>query len=203
MLLKILPESTLNDLQYRQDSVSFTVHSISVGGIQIIINSEMDVQQKFRFYATLYKGFDELMKQFPTLNKLKTFAGQYIYTGGMFMSINKPEKHAEESVKFVVELLKALPSLKQALEADFSLKIGIHTGGPVIAGVLSPDFPSFQILGNVDKFAEKMTKVCELDKVRVTRSVYELIFSAGFRITENEPMKIGTETVQSYTIDVK
>ncbi|EAX91142.1 TB2/DP1, HVA22 family protein [Trichomonas vaginalis G3] len=203
MLLKILPESTLNDLQNGQDSVSFTVHSISVGGIQIIINSEMDVQQKFRFYATLYKGFDELMKQFSTLNKLKTFAGQYIYTGGLFMSINKPEKHAEESVKFVVELLKALPSLKQALEADFSLKIGIHTGGPVIAGVLSPDFPSFQILGNVDKFAEKMTKVCELDKVRVTRSVYELIFSAGFRITENEPMKIGTETVQSYTIDVK
>ena len=112
MLLKILPESTLNDLQYRQDSVSFTVHSISVGGIQIIINSEMDVQQKFRFYATLYKGFDELMKQFSTLNKLKTFAGQYIYTGGMFMSINKSEKLAEENVKFVVELLKALPSLQ-------------------------------------------------------------------------------------------
>ena len=203
MLKVVIPESAVNELQNGSDSISSTVHSISIGRIQVIVKSELETMQHMQFLSMMFKNFDHLLTEYTTLTRIRTFSNEYTFAGGIFMSVNKPEKHAEETVRFCLDILKGITHLKEEVKVDFDIKIGIHTGGPVIAGVISTDYPSYQILGNVETYTERLMRICDPNKLRVSRSVYELVFSAGFKVVEAEPIKIGNENVQTYSIDVR
>ena len=202
MLEKVLPPQIVADLQQGANSISFNVHSVSVGEIRVGASKRFSFTTKepHTFYNQVYNIFDSIMTKYPTLTKVRTFAHGYTYAGGLFMSVNKPEKHAEEAIKFALEILHNLPNINKEVGTEVNLIIGVHTGGPIVAGVLSIEMPQFQILGNVRKYSLEMKTSGEKDQVHITRAVYELIFNLGFNIVESESVKIGKENVQTYQV---
>ena len=202
MLKNVLPQVIITELLKGSSSISFSVHSATLCEIKVGASKRFSFSSKepHMFYNQVYKIFDKVLENYPTLTKLRTFAHGYTVAGGIFMTVNKPEKHAEETIRFSLELLRKLPVISKECNTEVNLTIGVHTGGPIVAGVMSIDLPSFVVLGNVRKYSQEMKASGDKNSIHMTRSVYELIFSAGFNIVESESSTIGKEVIATYSI---
>ena len=135
------------------------------------------------------------------MTKINNFSHTYSFVGGLFSEINKPERHAEEAIKFSLKLLSIVPELSQKYGIEIHLTIGVHTGGPIVAGVLSFDNPTFQIIGTVGELANQVKNKGVPDQICITRAVYELIFSASFKVQEQGDTKIrGGKVIPTYLV---
>lgn len=152
------------------------------------------------FNSKMICVLDEYISKYKTLSKVKSFMNNYNFCGGLFMSVNKPVEHAEESVRFCLEILRDHDKIQKIVGFDFVFQIGLHTGGPVIAGITSLDYPMFSLLSNVSDLPILMRDKCDENTIKVTRAVYELIFSFGFQISESQNVKHGDVSIPAYTI---
>ena len=145
--------------------------------------------------------FEDIMGDFPTLSKVKSSYDTYTFVGGLFAETNRPEKHAGETVRFSLRLLQAASELAQMFDTNVDLYIGVHTGGPVVAGVMSVARPNFQIVGPVMEQTKYMRVAGVPGQVHITRAVYDLVFSAGFHVQERGEIQIGgNKTVSTYFV---
>jgi hypothetical protein len=79
--------------------------------------------------------------------------------------------------------------------------MGLHSGGPLVAGMVSSDRPWFQLIGPPMEAAEAMIVNREKGHAYVTRAVYELVYSHGFRVTESENTELRSgKALQTYVI---
>lgn len=203
MLAKVMPEPIINDLENGDDTISFVVQSVSIGQVRVGTPKKWDysTNEPFNFFSSVFQEFDKIIKDYDLLCKARTFAHTYTYTGGLFSQMNKPDKHADQVVRFAIQLLKKVPELSKKLGVDIELTIGVHTGGPVIAGVMSLKRPNFQLIGPVMEYAAQMKATGVPGQVHITRAVYELIFSSGFKVTERGETKIrGGNTLTTYLV---
>lgn len=203
MLENVYPGPVINDLEGSEERISFVVQSSTIGQIQIHTAKQWNYQthEPFEFYNSVFESFDKVLSDFKLLYKVRTFGSTYIYTGGLFSQINKPEKHADQAVRFAIKILNAKYELSRKLGVDIDMTAGIHTGGPIIAGVMNIKRPNFQIIGTVMELAEQMKATGITGQVQITRSVYELIFSSGFKVAERGEIKIkGGNTLTTYLV---
>jgi hypothetical protein len=202
MLNSVIPSQILESLQSGSTSISFSVHSVTIGEIKVSASKifSLTTKEPHNFYNKVFSIFDSIIAKYQTLDKVRTFAHVYTFAGGLFMSVNKPEKHADESIRFLLELLSILPEISRECNTEVNLIIGVHTGGPVVAGVMSIEMPTFIVLGNVRKYAQELKTTGEVNSIHITRTTYELIFSSGFNIIESEAITIDKESVPTYTI---
>ena len=169
--------------------------------IKVKKNFNKETYEQFTFYDEMFERFDTEIKQFDLLTKISNFSHTYSFVGGLFSEINKPERHAEESIKFALKLLCLVPELSEKFGAEIHLTIGVHTGGPIVAGVLGFDNPTFQIIGTVSEMADQVKNKGVQDQICITRAVYELIFSASFNVQEQGDTKIrGGKIIPTYLV---
>lgn len=71
----------------------------------------------------------------------------------------------------------------------------------IIAGVMNINRPNFQIIGPVMELSEQMKATGVINQVHITRAVYELIFSSGFKVTERGETKLRRgDTLTTYLV---
>lgn len=58
-------------------------------------------------FCQLFLTVDEMIKEFPQLTKIRTKSFTYEYAGGLFGSVNKPDKHAEEATRFALKVISS------------------------------------------------------------------------------------------------
>ena len=204
MLEKVLPTRIVNDLMKGAEMIAFNVHCVTIGEIRVKASKRFSfsTSDPHKFYFHVYSIFDRTIEKYPELCKVRTFAHTYTFAGGLFMSVNKPEKHAEESVRFLLDIISQIPQISAECGTEVSLVMSVHTGGPIVAGVMSIDMPSFMIIGSVHKYISELKNLEERNVIHASRAVYELVFSLGFKITEGETITIDKEKFPSYTISL-
>ncbi|OHT16052.1 hypothetical protein TRFO_13561 [Tritrichomonas foetus] len=203
MLSNVMPIRAVPEFENGGDSLSFVVQSVTIAQVRITTTKTFhdDTDEEFVFYNEIFKRFDDEISEYDLLCKCRTFAHTYTYVGGLFSEINKPDRHAEETTRFALRLLQILPELEEKYHTEIHFIIGIHTGGPVVAGVMSLNKPSFQIIGSVLEMTAQMKAKGVEDQIQVTRAVYELIFSAGFHVQERGDIEIrGGKVVPTYLV---
>ncbi|KAH0789237.1 Adenylate and Guanylate cyclase catalytic domain containing protein [Histomonas meleagridis] len=202
MLSKVLPEKLINNLEQENDIISFIVQSVTIGQISIIpkINDNENFDP-FVFYDNVFNTFDEEIQKYDLLCKSNSFNHTYTFIGGLFSEINKPDRHAEESIRFCIDLLSQIKKTSEKVGIEYDLKIGVHTGGPIVAGVMSFSRPSLQVIGSVMDMTLQMMVTGHVNNIHITRAVYELVFSAGFNVQELGETKIRDgKSIPTYTI---
>ena len=132
----------------------------------------------------LYNSFDQIVAKYPTITKIKCIGDCYMTAGGIFSEINQPSTHAKEMVEFCLEAIKAVEEINKEMGQDLRIRIGINTGGPLVAGVLGSKKPTFEILGPVINLAQQMESLGQPMIIHITRSVYELIYGSNFVVKE-------------------
>lgn len=207
LLLQILPDKLANSfMETDYEGFSFVVQTATIGCLDVHFGKESDnvSQEKLQLASDLLKIFDEEIEDFDLLCKVRSFGTTYVFAGGLISDLNKPERHAEQAAKFALKMINLVEDLSKKTEYDIKLSVGIHTGGPVVAGVIENQKPMLQVIGSVMEIASQMTITDVPMQVQVTRAVYELIFTAGFHIIERGDTEIrGGQTMTTYLINPK
>jgi class 3 adenylate cyclase len=132
--------------------------------------------------SLIFGGFDALLPMCNLITKIKLIGDVYMCGSGLFTPNEPPEKHAEQTVRFALEAHRVINEANVKLGASLAVRIGINTGGPVIAGVLGTDKPVFDIIGDPINIAARLQSTCIAGKVQISEDTYALVKSLGFMI---------------------
>ena len=123
--------------------------------------------------------------------------------GGIFSELNQPAVHAKETVEFGLAAIDNVLQLNQEKNEKLQIRVGVNTGGPIVAGVLGTEKPTFEILGPAINMAQQMEHHGVPMKVHISRSVYELIYGGPIKIKERGQIEIKKGKVITYLVEGK
>jgi len=186
LLYQILPPDIVVRLNRGEKDISFSVQCASIIFIDIVkFSSYASTLTPFETMTnlfTIFSSFDALAAKRPLITKIKIIGDVYMAAAGLFAPEISPEKPAEELVKFGLDVLQELEDINIKLNANLSVRIGVNTGGPIIAGVLGTDRPVFDIIGDPINVASRLQSTDIPGKIQISQSTYEHIKESSLQI---------------------
>jgi class 3 adenylate cyclase len=99
-------------------------------------------------------------------------------------------------------VIDSIESIEAVAGGGVEILVGLNTGGPLAAGVIGVDLPTFQIVGAPYEIAEQLMIFGVPMQIHITRSVYELIYAHRFRVTDRGEVKVEDgRTLATYVIE--
>jgi class 3 adenylate cyclase len=181
LLKSILPPSLVPRVQAGEKNISFAVASASIVFMDIVSFTpwcgSSTADKVMMTLNALFKKFDSNCGKQPTMTRIKCIGDCYVAAGGVFSEVNQPMEHAKQVVQFGLDSLASVRELNSELNESLQIRVGINTGGPIVAGVLGGGAakPTFEIIGPSINMAQQMEHHGVPMQVHVSRSVYELI----------------------------
>ena len=204
MLSSILPPSLVPRVQAGEKNISFAVQSVSVTFMDIVSFTPWcgshDAAYVMKTLNIIFKENDALVATHKTLSKIKCIGDCYMAAGGIFDEVNNPAQHAKEMVEFGVEAIKKIVEIDENMDEQLRIRVGINTGGPIVAGVLGTDKPTFEILGPTINIAQQMEHHGVPMLVHISRPVYELIYGGSFQIKERGEIEVKNGKMFTYLV---
>lgn len=186
LLYQILPRSIVVRLNQGEKDISFTVESATIMFIDIVKFSEyaatLTPQEIMKNLSLIFAGFDELIINYELITKIKLIGDVYMCASGLFSPDIQPIEHAEQMTKFALKCLQSLNETNVKLNSNLEVRIGINSGGPLIAGVLGVDKPTFDIIGDPINVSSRLQSTDIPGQIQISQSTYDLINSLDFSI---------------------
>ncbi|EAY20237.1 Adenylate and Guanylate cyclase catalytic domain containing protein [Trichomonas vaginalis G3] len=205
MLASILPPSLVPRVQAEEKNISFAIKSVTVLFLDVVEFTPWcgshDAQYVMRMLNIMFKEYDMITNAHKTMTKIKCIGDCYMAAGGIFDEVNQPSVHAKEVVDFGCCVIKKLLEIDEIENEKLRIRVGINTGGPIIAGVIGTEKPTFEILGPAINIAHEMESKGVPMKVHISRPVYELIYGQNFVIKERGEIEIKGEKMFTYIVD--
>jgi len=205
LLASILPQKLVTRVRNGEKNISFSVQCCSIVFIDIVeftpwcgSNPVKDVVSTLN---RIFKEFDSLISQYSTMTKIKCIGDCYMAASGLFDEINQPALFAKEAVDFGIQAIDAIKMINTELNQNLRIRIGIHSGGPIVAGVFGIDKPTFEILGPAIPMAQQMEHHAPPMITHISRSVYELVYGSSYMIKERGEIEIKTGKTLTYLVE--
>jgi class 3 adenylate cyclase/PAS domain-containing protein len=210
LLLMILPPIIVTKLQTGATNISFAVKSASIMFVDIVSFTPWCGSHEASYImATLnrmFLEFDRILKTYDRMTKIKCIGDCYMCAGGIFDNIHQPGIHALQTVSFGLDIIKALQLLNIEIGETLKIRVGVNTGGPIVAGVLGIDKPTFDILGPAICFAAMMEQRGVPMNVHIPQRTYDLVCGSKFVISERGNVEVKGKMYNTYVVsgyDVK
>ena len=204
LLESILPAKLVKRVQQGEKNISFAVQSASIAFMDIVSFTpwcgSLPANRIVEILNMLYKEFDALVSKYPTATKIKCIGDCYMAASGIFSEINQPAVHAKELTGFGIDAIAAVQKVNSETDQKLQIRVGINTGGPIVAGVLGSGKPTFEILGPAINMAQQMEHSGVPMHVHISRAVYELIYGGEFKIKERGQTEIKNGPVITYLV---
>ncbi|EAY14786.1 Adenylate and Guanylate cyclase catalytic domain containing protein [Trichomonas vaginalis G3] len=205
MLNSILPPILVQRVQSGEKNISFSVQSVTVLFLDIVEFtpwcSSHDCHYVMRMLNILFKEFDAITNSHKTMTKIKCIGDCYMAAGGIFDEVNQPAVHAREVVEFGTQVIKKILEIDENENESLRIRVGINTGGPIVAGVIGTEKPTFEILGPAINIAHEMEHHGVPMKVHISRPVYELIYGQQFDIKERGEIDVKGGKMFTYLVE--
>ncbi|OHS97016.1 Adenylate and Guanylate cyclase catalytic domain containing protein [Tritrichomonas foetus] len=205
LLASILPARLVSRVAAGEKNISFAVQSATIIFIDIVSFTpwcgSTPADKVMRTLNLMFKYFDYSTSQHPTMTKCKCIGDCYMAAGGIFADVNQPATHAKDVVEFGLEALDNIDKLNQEINENLRIRVGINTGGPIVAGVLGTEKPTFEILDPTINMAQQMEHHGVPMKVHISRAVYELIYGSNFIIKERGQIEVKNGNVVTYLVE--
>jgi PAS domain S-box-containing protein len=185
LLYSILPRAIVSRINAGEKEISFSVSVASVMFINIVRFSDyscrLSPQQIMGTLSSLFGEFDNAMTQYPTITKIKVFGDTYMCASGLFTDPNK--KDVEEIVDFALTCLDIMEDSNIKLNTALSVRIGINTGGPIIAGVLGTDKRAFDIIGDAINVAARLQSTSLPNTIQISTETQGYLSHTNYQMT--------------------
>ncbi|OHT09916.1 Adenylate and Guanylate cyclase catalytic domain containing protein [Tritrichomonas foetus] len=202
LLSSILPPSLVKRVQAGEKNISFAVQTATILFLDIVSFTpwcgSLPADKVMMTLNLSFKKFDARLATYSTMTKIKCIGDCYMAAGGVFAEVNQPAEHAKEVTSFGLDALACVEELNKELNEKLQIRVGINTGGPIVAGVLGIGKPTFEILGPAINMAQQMEHHGVPMAVHVSRSVYELIYGDSFVIKERGAVEVKNGSVITY-----
>jgi class 3 adenylate cyclase len=209
LLRSILPPTLVARVQAGEKNISFAVSSATVVFMDIVSFTpwcgSSTAEKVMMTLNALFKKFDSNCAKYNTMTRVKCIGDCYVAAGGVFCQINIPAEHAAHVVSFGLDCLLSVEELDQELNETLQIRVGVNSGGPIVAGVLGGGAakPTFEILGPSINMAQQMEHHGLPMQVHVSKSTAELIYGDQFIIKERGKMDVKGIQVLTYLVSDK
>jgi class 3 adenylate cyclase/PAS domain-containing protein len=204
LLLMILPPIIVKKLQSGEKNISFSVKSASILFLDIVSFTPWCGSHEAAYVMgtlnRMFLEFDRLIKQYDRLTKIKCIGDCYMCAGGLFDEVNQPQIHAQQMISFGLDMIHALQLLNIDLSETLRMRVGVNTGGPIVAGVLGIDKPTFDILGPAICLAAAMEHHGVPMCVHIPQHCYDLVYCLNFVIQERGNVEVKGKTYHTYLV---
>ena len=185
LLLQILPRDIILRLNRGEKDITFVVPLASIMFIDIVkfgeYSSNLSPDEILSNLSFVFSTFDDLLSKYPLITKIKLIGDIYMCAAGLF-SMDSNSNHAEQMIRFGLEALQHLEDINVKLNSNLSIRIGVNSGGPIIAGVLGTDKPVFDIIGDTINVSSRLTSTCVPGHIQISQSTYDLVNNLDFNI---------------------
>jgi class 3 adenylate cyclase/PAS domain-containing protein len=196
LLKTILPASLVPRVQAGEQNICFSVDMATILFLDIVSFTpwcgKLPAQTVMATLNDMFKRLDERLACKPTMTKIKCIGDCYMAAGGIFMedipqrtARDRPREHATEVVTFGLEAIQAMRELNADRNENLEIRVGVNTGGPIVAGVLGIGKPTFEILGPAINMAQQMEHNGVRMLVHITHDTYAQITPGPFTITDH------------------
>jgi class 3 adenylate cyclase len=186
LLYSILPRDIVIRINQGEMNISFSVPSVTVVFLDIVKFSQyrsiVSPTQTMETLSTIFAKFDSICEKYSLITKIKLIGDIYMAAGGIFNPNDDPSLHAKDVVQFSLECLSAIEDINTLLNAQLQLRIGVNTGGPLIAGVFGTDKTTFDIMGDAINVASRIQSTDIPNLIQISKNTYDLISDMDFNI---------------------
>ena len=92
------------------------------------------------------------------------------------------DDHAKIAVKFAIDVLEMVKQHNDQSNQAYVVAFGISSG-PITAGVMGTDNPTWCIVGNTVQVAFKMLETCNTSPIHISESTFKQIRHSGLKVT--------------------
>ncbi len=117
----------------------------------------------------VFSAFDRLVVQHG-VEKIRTIGDSYFVAGGLPIVRND---HAEAIAEMALDMQDAIASFQWPNGEPLRLRVGINTGGPVVAAVIGTKKFAYDVWGDAVNIASRMESQGVAGRIHVTAATYE------------------------------
>ncbi|MEL7021536.1 MAG: adenylate/guanylate cyclase domain-containing protein, partial [Bacteroidota bacterium] len=138
------------------------------------ISEQLSPEQLVAEIDNCFKGFDFIISQYSSIEKIKTIGDAYMCVSGLTQRRSIPNEIIKAALE-IQEFLKETAEVKRQQGLPyFEARIGLHTG-PVVAGVVGINKFAYDIWGDTVNIASRIESACEPGEVNISESTYNEI----------------------------
>lgn len=178
LLLNILPVDVAEELKIKGYADAKLFENVTVlftdfkGFTEI--SQELTPKELVEIINEHFSEFDRIMLKYG-IEKIKTIGDAYMAVGGLPIENNT---NAKDVINAAIEIQNYLSNLNKIKKANnepfFEARIGIHSGS-VVAGIVGLKKFSYDVWGDTVNTASRMENNCEVGKINISESTYELV----------------------------
>jgi class 3 adenylate cyclase len=198
LLLNILPRPIVERMRLGETAIADHIAEATVLFSDLVdftsLSTRLAPEETVRLLALLFSEFDDLATRYG-LETIKTIGDGYLVTGGILEQ--RPDKAASVA-EMALSMLESVEHVGRAINENLQLRIGMHTGGPIVAGVLGTHKIGFDIWGDTVNIAKRMETHGWPGRVHVSAATRQVLGDA-FHFEPRGPLKVkGKGLMETY-----
>ncbi len=173
LLLNILPQSIVEQLKEKPNLIAEQYDEATFLFADIVgftgLSAPMPPEEVVQLLNEIFSIFDQILER-QGLEKIRTIGDSYFVAGGLPI---RREDHAEAAAEMALEMQQAIADFQWSNGESIKLRIGINTGGPVVAAVIGIKKFAYDVWGDTVNIASRMESQGVPGKIQVTAATYE------------------------------
>jgi len=200
LLLNILPRSVVERMRRGETVIADRIPEATILFSDLVdftrLSAALAPEETVKLLGHLFSQFDDLARRFG-LETIKTIGDGYMVTGGI---LERRPATAVSVAEMGFSMLEIAEANSWGLDERLRLRIGIHTGGPMVAGVLGTHKVAFDVWGEAVNIAKRMETYGLPGRVHVSGATRQALGNA-FRFEPRGLMDVkGKGQMETYFV---
>jgi len=178
LLLNILPRTIIERMRRGETAIADRIPEAIVLFSDLVdftsLSSALSPEETVRLLGLLFSQFDDLAVR-HRLETIKTIGDGYMVTGGI---LDQRPNSAIAVAEMALSMLEIVERAGRAIDDKLQLRIGIHSGGPIVAGVLGTHKIAYDVWGDAVNTAKRMETYGLPGRVHVSAATRRLLGDA-------------------------
>jgi hypothetical protein len=196
LLSTVLPARIMQRRLLGERDIFQSAPEISV--LRVDFSDFISSREWFIAFERVISDFDNVLKKFLDLTRISAVGNIYMVAGGLFEGMSR--NCLKDTIAAGIEMMSRLELFNMETHSAIELSIAVTIGGPIFAGVLELGCPNFELYGVPYDQIEALRKRGLPWTIVIPSSVYELVYSEGFRIKEGDMMECRGVKTKTYLV---
>jgi adenylate cyclase len=198
LLLSILPRRIVERMRQGETAIADRIAEATVLFSDLVdftsLSATLSPEETVRLLGVLFSQFDDLAIR-HRLETIKTIGDGYMVTGGI---LEQQPNSAAAVAEMALSMLEIVERAGRAIEERLQLRIGMHTGGPMVAGVLGTHKIAYDVWGDTVNTAKRMESYGLPGHVHVSAAT-RLALGDAFRFEPRGALEVkGKGSMETY-----